>query len=174
MHFLNFQIVTNFFRNHRGIFFAGRKMLFIFFGLITIFIVLVFYFYGFGEKAKLSQIVVGGKEFSVWVADTPASRTKGLSGKPSMNENQGMLFVFDDLGDYGFWMKGMNFPLDLIWIKKDRIVGFSQNVLPEPGKSLFGLKIYHPPEAVDKVLELNTGMVERDGIRVGDVVKLKS
>lgn len=170
MHFLNFQILTNFFRNHRGIFFAGKKMLFIFFALIAIFIVLVFYFYGFGETAKMSMIDVGGKEFSVWVADTPASRTKGLSGKDDMKENQGMLFIFDGSGKYGFWMKDMKFAIDIVWISGNKIVGFQENAQPEPTKTIFGLTTYYPPEAVDRVLEVSAGTVGRNGFKLGDQV----
>lgn len=136
-----------------------------------IFLALLFWFFGFGKPAKFSDIKVGERDFKVWVADTPASRTKGLSGKAFMSEDEGMFFIFDSTGDYGFWMKGMLFPIDIVWIKGDKVAGFSESVQPEPGKTIFGLKSYHPPEPIDRVLELNAGMVAKYGLKVGDVIK---
>jgi len=136
------------------------------------FLSLVYVFYGFGSPSKGARVRVAGKEFSVQVADMPASRTKGLSGRVSLPENGGMFFDFNAYGDYGFWMRDMNFPIDIIWIKDDSIVGFSENVLPEPGKSIFSLTTYHPPKQVDKVLEINAGLVRKYGFKVGDGVFL--
>ncbi len=78
-----------------------------------------------------------------------------------------MLFIFDKPGAYSFWMKGMKFSIDIIWIANNKIVGFVENAeLPD------GLKIptYKPSAAIDKVLELNAGTVARDGIKIGDTI----
>ena len=59
---------------------------------------------------------------SVEVADTQASRELGLSGREKMGDDEGILFVFDTPGRYGFWMKDMQFPLDIIWINQNGVV----------------------------------------------------
>src|SRR5690349_12394377 len=63
------------------------------------------------------RITIDNATFSVVVAKTPEEREKGLSGRDSLAQNSGMLFVFDHPDTYTFWMKGMKFPLDMIFIK---------------------------------------------------------
>ena len=69
-------------------------------------------------------------------------------------------------------MKDMKFPIDIVWINGNKIVGFSEDVRPQPDSSIFGLKSYYPPEAVDRVLEVGAGIVQKYGIQVGDSVSL--
>lgn len=114
---------------------------------------------------NLAELVVGEHAFLVESADTPILRSKGLSGRENLAENRGMLFTFDMPGVYSFWMKGMKFPLDIIWIKGERIIGFSENISPDNSRPSI---IYNPPDVVDKVLEINAGLVEKFGIKVGD------
>ncbi len=68
---------------------------------------------------------------SVKIADTPALQGKGLSGTESLAAGEGMLFVFDTPDQYAFWMKDMNYPIDIIWISGDkRIVDIKTNADP--------------------------------------------
>lgn len=105
------------------------------------------------------------------VADE-ASRARGLSGRTSLGTNEGMLFRFDEAGTYPFWMKDMQFPIDIVWISGFRIVGFEQNVMPEPGVPDSELKLYMPPEPVDKVLELAAGRVKLLRAETDDAVQI--
>lgn len=138
----------------------------------------VFYFFNFlkqpAPKGKLTPLKVGSAEFEVELATSTLDRMRGLSGRPSLPEGEGMLFVFGTLGNYGFWMKDMNFPLDFVWIRESVVVGTTGNVPPEPGKPVWQLKAYYPPEYVDKVLELNAGDVSRYSIKTGDPVEAAS
>ena len=68
----------------------------------------------------------------------------------------------------------MKIPLDMIWIKGDRIVGITEQVHPDFQKSFWQLPIYYPPEAVDKVLEVPAGTVALHSWRVGSVVQFPS
>ena len=157
--------------------------------LIVVVIFLVFvavYLKPFGAGTAKKIFTVGGQTFEVGIADNALTRTQGLSGRPSLGENEGLLFIFPTAGNYGFWMKGMNFPIDIVGISGDspsqilpgktwegKIVGFSENLQPEPKKSVFSLSINYPPEAVDKVLEINAGSVAKYGLKVGDAFSLK-
>lgn len=68
---------------------------------------------------------------NVEIADTPALRSQGLSGRKDIGDYQGMLFVFNENGSYSFWMKDMNFPLDLIYIDETYyIVDIIENKKP--------------------------------------------
>lgn len=69
-----------------------------------------------GPYRKDGVVVIAGQKFNVEVAKNSAEFAKGLAGRPCILPNQGMLFVFNRSGQYPFWMKGMNFPIDIVWI----------------------------------------------------------
>lgn len=139
--------------------------------LFTAFAGYIFFGFGKPQAVKKAVIRIKNQEFKTEVADTAYLRSQGLSGRESLPEDAGMLFVFGSSSVQTFWMKGMRFPLDIIWIQNDRIVGIEKNVPPEPDASVFGLKLYSSPEPVNKVLEINAGLSERYGFEVGDRVE---
>lgn len=124
-----------------------------------------------GASNVMRALTVGGHEFAVEVRDTALGRAEGLSGRELLAEDTGMLFIFETPGIYGFWMKDMKFPIDIVWIEGERVVGIIENVVPEPEKSIFTLTVYRPPEPVSRVLELPAGTVARYGLRTGDAVR---
>lgn len=117
--------------------------------------------------APTSHVTINGHSFSVEIADTDAKRTQGLSGHPPLAPDAGMIFIFDSLGYYPFWMKDMLFPLDFVWINGNRIVSLNQNIPAPSGKDI---PIITPTSAVDKVLEINAGTIQKDNIQIGDQV----
>ncbi|OGG85839.1 hypothetical protein A2392_00245 [Candidatus Kaiserbacteria bacterium RIFOXYB1_FULL_46_14] len=105
---------------------------------------------------------------TVSVADTPEERNLGLSGVESLPTNEGKLFVFDKEGDYGFWMKDMNIPLDIIWINNERrVVHIEENVLSESYPA-----IYSSPEPARFVLEVNAFFASTFKLNEGDTVTI--
>ena len=142
---------------------------------LTVVLAVAFKIIGFGGgPLKTASVTVGAKTFQVMVASTTLARSNGLSGKDGLAENEGMYFLFGSFGNYGFWMKDMKFAIDIIWIAGDTVVGFAENAKPEPGKALWSLKIYYPPQNIDKVLEINAGAVQKYGIKIGDIVSFSS
>lgn len=102
------------------------------------------------------------------VADTKSTREQGLSGRVSLKDNEGMLFVFDTPGRYGFWMKDMLFPLDLIWINQNGIVvEIERNATVDSYP-----KTYINASPANYVLEVNAGVAEQQGIFIGSKVKI--
>lgn len=59
---------------------------------------------------------LGNRVVQLEVARTPAAQNKGLSNRESLAYNQGMLFTYDATGYRCFWMKDMQFSIDIIWI----------------------------------------------------------
>ena len=112
--------------------------------------------------------------FHLEIADTADERLKGLSGRESLTEGAGMLFIFEGPSEAGFWMKGMKFPIDIIWISDGKVVGWAEGAKPQPGVSDIDLVRYLPPMAVDMVLEVPAGTVAAKGIRIGDGVSLRN
>lgn len=117
-------------------------------------------------KEKPIKVVLGGKEFRVEVANTIMSRVRGLSGHAPLVDDEGMLFLFGEPGNYGFWMNNMNFPIDIIWIEGDRITTIAPNISPDTYPSSF-----YPDLPSDKVFEINAGIIQKLVVKVGDEVK---
>lgn len=118
----------------------------------------------FPEKENLISINIKGKIFKAQIADDDAERIKGLGQRTSLCENCGMLFVFPQKGRYSFWMKDMRFPIDILWIDKDKIVHLVQNFQPD-SKDIITSQV-----EADHVLEINAGLIEKLDIRIGDRV----
>jgi len=144
-------------------------------GIILGAVALVLILSMFNIDRGLADIRIGRARFFVEIADEPEEYSRGLSGREKLAANKGMLFIFSQPGNYGFWMKEMKFPLDFVWIKGDQVVGLTENTPPPQFTTydVVNLPLYYPPEAVDKVLEVNAGAVEKFKIKIGDLVKLK-
>lgn len=118
-----------------------------------------------------TSLRVGRATISVEVADTDATRAQGLSDRTSLAQDAGMLFDMGAVTSPSFWMKGMRFPLDLVWIGEDkRVVGVTPNVRPQPGVADSGLTLYSPPSPIRYVLEVNAGAARRLGLETGVAV----
>ncbi len=119
---------------------------------------------------SLTLIKVGKTPVWVEIASKPADKIKGLSGRLSLAHNQGMLFVYDQPGFYSFWMKGMLFPLDFIFIKDNEVVEIVENV-PYPKEEKETPVILNSSQAFDMVLEVNAGFVKENKIKTGDQIE---
>ena len=115
------------------------------------------------------QVKIGDDTIFVDIADNQEERIQGLSGRAALERDHGMLFLFEKADRYGFWMKGMLFPLDIVWIKGDTILGFAENLPPNSSQPP---PLYYAPEAIEKVLEINAGEVKSRGFKVGDQVEI--
>lgn len=102
------------------------------------------------------------------VAVTPDESALGLGYRDSLFERGGMLFDLHSTTVPTFWMKGMRFPLDMIWIGEDKkVASITANVSPEPGVPDEQLKRYSPASPVRYVLEVNAGAAAMFGIAPG-------
>ncbi len=105
------------------------------------------------------------------VADDPITRAKGLSGRASLPEFGGMLFLFDRPDSYSMWMKEMRFALDIVWMREGVVVDIEENVdAPGENVSESSLPIFAPDVAADSVLEVNAGFLQKRNIKIGDRV----
>ncbi|MBI2599965.1 DUF192 domain-containing protein [Candidatus Daviesbacteria bacterium] len=126
------------------------------------------------QSPKIANLQINNMILKVEVADTPTKRSKGLGGRTSLPQDQGMLFIFDKADKYPFWMKGLSFPLDFVWIKDDKVVDILPNIPPPvPNQKDTDLPVYSAKVEIDKVLEINGGMAQKLNIQVGDSVKLQ-
>ncbi|WP_100615645.1 DUF192 domain-containing protein [Confluentibacter citreus] len=102
-------------------------------------------------------------KLDIEIADTEYDIQTGLMYRSSMETNQGMLFVFDDVMERYFFMKNTQIPLDIIYIGANKkIVSYQKNAKPFDETSL-------PSNVPAKyVLEVNAGLVDTWLLKEGD------
>jgi len=156
-----------------------KKILFkIFFSLI-IFVIFLFIYKNYkssdiqvqkyetvcGEYKKV-EVEIGTNLLSVDIADNNCKRELGLSNRISIKSEGGMIFIFEKAGNYGFWMKDMNFPIDILWINDDfNVVGIEKDVSTSTYPKSFG-----EGYSAKYVLELSAGYSDKNNIKVGNKI----
>ena len=113
-----------------------------------------------------SFVAINDEKINVEIADSDEERAKGVMFRDKLDG--GMLFVFEKPGIYSFWMKDTLIPLDIIWIKDNKVVFIQENAQPCNGSCTS----YNLGEEASHVLELNSGEVKKLEIEIGDDVTL--
>ncbi len=125
------------------------------------------------QRGTQREALINGVVFKLEVADTTETRKLGLGGREKLASDEGMLFVFPEPKKHQFWMKGLKFPIDFIWIRNNVVVDIIKNAqVPPPGATDEDLPRYLPNVEVDQVLEVNSGVVDSLNIRIGDTITL--
>ncbi len=113
-------------------------------------------------------LTINNTRINLTIADTPAKQIQGLSYQPSLEKDTGMLFIFSDKQVRNFWMKDMNFPLDIVWLDDNKIVKIDAN-LPAEGEQ--PKNSYSSIFPINRVLEVNAGFCESNHTKIGDEIK---
>ena len=106
------------------------------------------------------------------IALTDKQKHEGLSIKSSMKENEGMLFIFEEPTLQSFWMKGMKFPIDIIWLDENLSIVYIEKSL-NPCKSWVNCPSYKPTAEALYVLETISGFSEEHDLKIGDKINIK-
>jgi uncharacterized membrane protein (UPF0127 family) len=107
-----------------------------------------------------TSIWLGNGVFRTDIASTPGARQKGLSNKSELAVDQALLMVFPNEGKWGIWMKDMNFPIDIVWLNKDKKVVY----IVKNASNNDPTKVYTPGEAAKYVIELPAGTADGKSI----------
>lgn len=146
--------------------------------LAGVILFVVFSIYTAKTEYKTRQITLGDKTFSAEIADTPYLQEKGLSGRTSIANDYAMLFVFSKPDTYKFWMKDMNFPIDIIWlspeqptsakasVRQGKIIYIEKNLSPSTYPQAFG-----PTDPSQYVIEVASGISEHLGLSIDQIVQ---
>lgn len=121
---------------------------------------------------KTPAAVINRQTFKLSIAATDQEKQIGLSGKQNLSQDYGMLFPFEKDGYYAFWMKNMKFPIDIIYIRANKVTEVLENVQP-PSSPDVNPQILRPKELADTVLEINAGLAKKYNIKKGDAVTIK-
>jgi uncharacterized membrane protein (UPF0127 family) len=141
---------------------------------VIIFIAILFFFFSpkpihdSDERKDMNKVEVkiGGKSVIAWVADNEILRSRGLSGVSNLSDSKGMLFYFDEPGIYGFWMKDMIIPIDIIWFNSSlETVYIEKGVATSTYPSIF-----FPKRPAKFALEVASGTASILGLKIGDKI----
>lgn len=158
-----------------------QKIIFSSFLLVAVFLAGFYIFYRPSPKISLQNtklvpeeiksIEIGGTLVRVDLALTTETQELGLGDRNALQDNSGMLFVFDTLGNYPFWMKDMKFPIDIVWLipgdteLEAKVIYIKKNAEPASYPEAFG-----PDQDAKYVLEVPAGFSEKNNLKIGDIV----
>ena len=118
-------------------------------------------------KPQLRQhtaLRLGDGVYQTWVSKTSAEREKGLSGTNKLHDDQAMLFVFGSDDKWSIWMKDMKYPIDIVWLNKDKkVVYIVKNAPPES----YPYETFTPKEDARYVVELPAGTTDKKKVEIG-------
>ena len=115
----------------------------------------------------MTQVTINTTTIQAEIANTDEKRRQGLSGQPSLESKRGMLFIHEQASRHGYWMKEMQFPIDIIWIGQDKhVVDITKNATPASYPATF-----QPGRPAQYVLEVNAGFIDQYSIQVGNLTR---
>lgn len=113
-----------------------------------------------------AETEIAREDFNIYISRTPEERERGLSGFSDLKDDEAMLFIFESSDLHGFWMKEMNFAIDMVWLDENFKVisverGVTQGTYP---------KVFYPESPSLYVLEFKSGVSGRLNMEKGDQV----
>lgn len=134
--------------------------------LILVLLAILIYTQVKSEKKKLIILNSNNQSIEVYaeIANNSVTKAKGLMGRTSLGENEGMLFIFDKPGKYGFWMFNTSIPLDAVYFDEN---GTVVDILSLKSCGLLNCKNYYPEANFKYVLEVNSGFAKKNRIVIG-------
>lgn len=111
-------------------------------------------------------MTIGSKAFELEIANDDETRMRGLMQRDSMPDDHGMIFVFPNEEDRGFWMKNTRIPLDIIYVSAAKQVVSIKTMEPYSRANV-------PSDGPAKyAIELNAGAAEKTGVKPGDTLTI--
>lgn len=121
------------------------------------------------EGGRVDFVNANGTTSTVYVeiADTPEKERQGLMYRTSLDENRGMLFIFEGDEPRSFWMENTPLPLDMVFVNSQyNIVDINRNATP------YSETVFTARAPCQYVVEVNGGYCEAHGVNIGDKVKI--
>ena len=117
------------------------------------------------EPATIST--PAGFLISVEIAETADKRAEGLMFRKSLKADQGMLFIFPEMGYWTFWMKNTLIPLDILWMDELGKILHVESQVPICTKTDDSCPRYSSTRESLYVLEIRDGMAKKLGLTPG-------
>ena len=119
------------------------------------------------------KVTIGSTVITAEIADDDKERENGLSWRRSLGDDEGMLFVYPFEENAGIWMYGMLFNLDVIWFRGVEVIYIHEDVPAPSNPYNTNIPTYSPGEPINYFLEVNSGFVKKNEIKVGDKIKIE-
>ena len=136
--------------------------------LIFPFILINFFIFSYQKEILTEELtwkVHESKTLKLEISDNFHKRKIGLMNREFLEKNKGMIFIYDDLEPINIWMYNTFIPLDIIFLKKNKITKITPNV--QPCLDL-PCELYPSSEPVDMIIEINAGQAKILNLKVGD------
>lgn len=151
-----------------------RKIVIIGAGIVLLIVIALIFSQVFSSRLsetfkETPSATINKQTFTLELAKSGKDQEIGLSKYNNLDQNKGMLFIFQKPGFYPFWMKKMKFPIDIIYVNKDKIVEIFSDVKP-PKSQDQNPPVYQSSQPADKVLEINSGLSKKFNFKKGDTV----
>ena len=141
--------------------------------LLIVLILIITIYFVFPNNGEITKVCINNSCFHVEVANSESEREIGLMNRDFLENNSGMLFVFPENGIHSFWMKDTKIPLDMIWISNaGKVLYVQKNAEPCLDYVIKSCPVYQPNFPSRYILEINAGVSDEEGIKVGDLVEI--
>jgi len=121
------------------------------------------------KPAVIALTLPSGKVLQTEVMVRDEDRQMGLMFRPSLPQDHGMLFVFEQPGFPGIWMKNCKFPIDIVWLDDAHTVVHVEEAVPPCKKE--PCEVYQPLRQATYVVEINAGQARREKADIGSTLK---
>lgn len=119
--------------------------------------------------APLTSFTLGRISLQASIADTDVERAKGLSDTPFIPIGIAKVFIFDEANTWSFWMKDMNYPIDIFWLdEQGHVVHVVENAAPDTYPEFS----FVPPVPAKYVIETKAGFAAENNIGVGTIANI--
>ncbi len=118
-----------------------------------------------------ATVVMAGETIKLEVAKTPKQQAIGLMYREKLPPNRGMLFPMNPPRVPRFWMKNVEIPLDMIFVREGKVAAIAHQVPPCEADPC---PTYSPDILIDQVIELKGGRAKELGLEIGDTVSVEN
>ena len=104
------------------------------------------------------------------VADTPEKLLFGLAFRPTLPQDEAMLYIFGESGPHRVWTKEFQFPVDVLWVDESKFIVHLEKDVPPCSQNpctWYG----PPPKDARYILEANSGFIDQEKVAIGQQVK---
>lgn len=120
------------------------------------------------------EVIIGEKSYRLFEAKSEVEKNLGLSVFEEIAENEGMIFYFDSPSYYSMYMKNMKFDIDIIFLDKDwKVITIHEKVSVSSYRSDRDFETFKAYSPSKYVIELASGQVAKNKIKVGDTIELQ-
>ena len=136
--------------------------------LVFTLILINFFIFSYQKKILTEELkwkVNESKTLRLEISDNFHKRKIGLMNRQFLEKNKGMIFIYDNLEPVNIWMYKTFIPLDIIFLKKNKITKITPNAKPCLD---LPCKLYPSSEPVDMIIEINAGQAKILNLKVGD------